>query len=668
MNKYLLISILFIFSNNILFSQDLPKGMTEEEKILWQTYQPPVSIESSNPPPGPVRTMAEWEEQQGIVVTWQTTNYYPILRQTITAAQQEGLVFIICADSNSVKSNLTSNSVSLHNVRFLQTPSNSIWVRDYGPWTVYSSVTDTHRIIDWVYNRPRPADDVTPVFVANYLGLPIHQTTVEPNRFIATGGNFMVDGHGTGFSSKLVLNENPGKTESEINLIMNKYMGIDRYIKMENLPYDGIHHIDMHMKLLDEETLMVGEYPPGVADGPYIEANLQYVLNNFLSCFDRPFKVVRVVMPPDQFNRYPPTGYYRTFTNSTIINKTVVVPTYELQYDTTALRIYREAMPGYNVVGINCNTIIPASGAIHCITKEVGVDEPVFISHPKMKPLIFTAGPYEVKAFIKSKTGIANASVYFTTDTSAGFQQVPMTMTAQDTFAAFVNVPPGQTGYYYISASSNSGRTIAKPIVGALGPYHFKVDESVPVELTGFYSFNKGHYISLTWITASELNNKGFEIQRSSSASSAREWETLAFVPGRGTTTEFSYYNYDDNTVTAGKYSYRLKQIDYNGTFSYSDEVFAEIYPFEFALYQNYPNPFNPSTVIKYEIGSRQFVSLKIYDLLGNEISTLVNETKDPGVYEVRFDASYNKLSSGIYMYKLTSGAFSATKKLIFVK
>ncbi len=371
--------------------------MTPEEQKIWNNYIPPVNPMFTNPPAGPVRTMAEWEELQGIMITW--TSYSSILRQIVDYAQEEGLVYIVCSDSNSVKSYLTSGGVPLVNLKFLLTSFNSVWCRDYGPWTVYKDDVDSLKIIDWIYNRPRPQDDVVPVFFANYLNVPIYQTTSSPYDLVATGGNFMTDGHGTGFSSKLILNENSSKTEAEIDTIMNLYMGLNRYIKMNTLPYDGIHHIDMHIKLLDEETLLVGQYPPEVADGPQIEANLQYILNNFKDCYGRDFKVVRIPMPPDASGHYPDQGGdYRTYTNSVIINKTVIIPTYDYQYDTTAFRIYREAMPGYNIVGINSNTIIPALGAIHCITKEVGVFNPVWISHPKIDGIVNVAGPYEIDA------------------------------------------------------------------------------------------------------------------------------------------------------------------------------------------------------------------------------------------------------------------------------
>ncbi len=475
----LTLTILFLFlAAQNFYTQDLPHRMTEEESVLWQNYDYPANPLFTDPPAFPVRGMAEWEELQGVIITW--TSFQSILRQIVDYAQEEAKVFIICGDSNSVKNYLQSGGVPLFNIEYLITSYNSIWVRDYGPWTAYTNDVDTLNMIDWIYNRPRPLDDVTPVFFANYVHVPIYQTTTAPYDLIHTGGNLMIDGHGTAFSSKLVLNENSNKSETQIDEIMNLYLGINRYIKMDNLPYDVIHHIDMHIKLLDEETLLVGQYPPGVADGPQIEANLQYVINNFQTCFGRPFKVVRIPMPPDQNGQYPPSGQYRTYTNSMIVNKTVIVPTYELQYDTTALRIYREAMPGYNVVGINCNSIIGSLGAIHCIMKEVGVAEPIWISHAKMDSVIFEADSIAINAVIKTQSGIADASIYWTTDTTLGFTTSTMQFVSEDTAVGYIPAQNDSTVvYYYISANSNDGRTVAKPLVAPAGFYKFLIENSV---------------------------------------------------------------------------------------------------------------------------------------------------------------------------------------------
>lgn len=212
---------------------------------------------------------------------------------------------------------------------------------------------------------------------------------------------------------------------------------------------------------------------------------------------------------------------------------------------------------------------------------------------------------------------------------------------------------------------------------GRLNVYNAVMEISspiVPVELVSFsYNLLNGS-VNLNWITATEINNRGFEIERARLLSSNYEWtswESIGFVPGFGTTTEPKSYSFSDNEVSDGIYSYRLKQIDMNGQYEYSDAIEIDITtPNKFSLKQNYPNPFNPKTSIRYTIGSKQFVTLKVYDILGNEIATLVNEEKPAGEYEVEFSPESNiKYSaSGIYFYKLTAGIFSETKKMILAK
>ena len=192
------------------------------------------------------------------------------------------------------------------------------------------------------------------------------------------------------------------------------------------------------------------------------------------------------------------------------------------------------------------------------------------------------------------------------------------------------------------------------------------------VELLSFSADVVVKEIHLNWITATEENNRGFEVGKfkgQSSKDKAKDevWETVGFVKGKGTSTELNYYSFKDENLYPGKYFYRLKQIDFDGSFEYSNEIEVEIgMPDEFVLYQNYPNPFNPTTKIKFTIPDFGFTTLKIYDVLGNEIATLVNEEKSPGNYSVEFNAG--KLASGVYIYTLKAGAFRGTKKLVLLK
>jgi len=194
-------------------------------------------------------------------------------------------------------------------------------------------------------------------------------------------------------------------------------------------------------------------------------------------------------------------------------------------------------------------------------------------------------------------------------------------------------------------------------------------DSVVPVELTSFTANVNGTNVILIWSTASETNNYGFVIERKDSGKRSRniEWITIGFINGSGTTTETRSYSFEDENLSAGTYQYRLKQIDMDGTFEYLSEAEAEISSLkDFSLEQNYPNPFNPTTIIRYSIPSEEFVSLVIYNLIGEQLFTLVDEVKQAGVYEINFDAS--RLASGTYIYRIEAGVFNMVEKMILIK
>jgi hypothetical protein len=190
------------------------------------------------------------------------------------------------------------------------------------------------------------------------------------------------------------------------------------------------------------------------------------------------------------------------------------------------------------------------------------------------------------------------------------------------------------------------------------------LDTTVPVELSSFTANVIEKSVQLNWTTITEKNNSGFEIQRKIESS---DWETLGFIAGRGTTTEPSNYSYSDQVKLSGNYEYRLKQIDYDGTFEFSDIVEIEVSPvYEYQLAQNYPNPFNPSTLISFTIAQRSNVILSVFNILGEQVATLINETKEAGNYQVEFNAS--NLPSGMYVYRIEAGNFVSTKKMMLLK
>ena len=489
MNRTIFFILFTLFTINIFGQEEmLPIWMTSEEQKLIPAYKESLTHKeiTTLPVGSEIRTPGQWEEVQAVCITW--TGFPSIHRQLVSAIQQECEVWIICFDSNAVKNDITANGGSLNNTRYFQQSFNSIWMRDYGPNSVYLAGVDSLVFVDWIYNRPRPLDNAAPIGIGAQMNIPTYTTATAPNDLVHTGGNFMADGFGTGFSSNLVNDENApgatytvsGHTPLEVDQLMNSYQGIDNYIKMSNLPYDGIHHIDMHMKLLNEETLLIGEFPAGTSDGPQIEQNIQYIQNNFVSAFGTPYKIVRVPMPPSTGGAYAPNASYRTYTNNVIVNKSIIVPTYRTEYDTTALRIIQEAMPGYNVVGIDVDNsgsnLISQGGALHCITKEVASSDPLLISHQNLPDTWETVNPYVVNALIRHKSGIASATLYYKTSLTGAYSSVPMTFISGNTFSASIpGQPEGTRVYYYIQAQSNSGKQQVRPMPAPDGYFTFLV-------------------------------------------------------------------------------------------------------------------------------------------------------------------------------------------------
>ena len=196
-------------------------------------------------------------------------------------------------------------------------------------------------------------------------------------------------------------------------------------------------------------------------------------------------------------------------------------------------------------------------------------------------------------------------------------------------------------------------------------PIKMTVTNVIPVELATFTAAKKQDAVMLQWQTASETNNSGFAIERISIPN--LNWVEIGFVSGSGTTTEPKLYSFRDEKVSSGTYIYRLKQIDFDGTVSYSSEIEIEVHgPAEFALFQNYPNPFNPITIIKFALPEKTNLELAVYNSLGEKVAGVFNGELGEGYHEIEFSAA--SLSSGIYFYRIECEKFVSVKKMILIK
>jgi len=240
-----------------------------------------------------------------------------------------------------------------------------------------------------------------------------------------------------------------------------------------------------------------------------------------------------------------------------------------------------------------------------------------------------------------------------------------------------VNLKKAYWNYQLISYGGGEGMHNAKFSIDVLMKTYAALGGVIPVELLGFTAEMSNGLVALNWETATETNNRGFEIQRKTGN---YNWQTVGFVSGKGTTTQMSNYSYIDNPVGVinyAKITYRLKQLDYDGKANYSKEINVEFTgaPKNFSLDQNYPNPFNPATVIRYAVPTESKVKVIVYNLSGEVVKELVNQVQSAGFHESTFNTNSGiNLSSGIYFYSIEAtplngnNSFRQTKKMILLK
>ena len=368
----ILFTLIIIVSG--LAAQTLPHSLTEEERTRLHLIG--IGRQVTDPPEYIQYAPAEFDSVSGILFSWQA--FSTLLTGLVKEVAENDTAWIIVSgttEENSVSATLNSNNVNMNNVVFHTAQTNSVWIRDYGPWWIYNDMGE-RAVIDLVYNRPRPLDDAFPETFAGLYDMDFFGTDLTQ-----AGGNMLLDGKGAVIVSNIIFDDSEGfdptLTQAELEETMLDYFGVHKVIVVPHLEYDGTGHVDMFVKIINDTTIIVGEYasaPAGAGNNYAITNSVASQLAAETNGAGRPFTIERMLMPPYS------GGVTYTYINSLIVNRKVLVPVFGFSTDQDALDQYETLMPGYEAIGFDCNDIITSNGAIHCIAMKVpaaGVVDPI---------------------------------------------------------------------------------------------------------------------------------------------------------------------------------------------------------------------------------------------------------------------------------------------------
>lgn len=344
----------------------------------WQRYlaQQIASGHGALPHGRIVCAPGEFDPVDRVCFAWR--GHTALLKKLIhEVADNTRVCLAVAEDAEAVGEELKAAGCNMANIEIVHAAINTVWIRDYAPWTVYTRDGDC-ALVDFVYNRPRPLDDRFADVMAGHCRLPLYRC-----RLVLPGGNLLLDGCGGALLSDMVFDARQGSDphlcENDVARYLQDYLNCHTVHLLEKMQHDGTGHLDMFCKLVSRRHVLVGEYSsPGAGAGDnydILNRNARR-LAKLKNGRGESFLVTRIPMPAYDGSTY-------SYTNSLLINDKVLLPVYGKPEDATAVRIYRELLPGHRVVAIDCRDIIASNGAIHCVTQLVMAD-PLSIRHQQM--------------------------------------------------------------------------------------------------------------------------------------------------------------------------------------------------------------------------------------------------------------------------------------------
>lgn len=627
-------------------------------------------FQPTDPPAGIVRQTSEFEQMEGVLVR------YPlgIPVSAVAEMSEDTKVYTVVSSGSqtSCENQYQNNGVNMANCEFINAPTDSWWIRDYGPWFI--SHDNQVELVDFPYNRPRPLDDEIPIVVANYLGINYYGMEIE-----TAGGNYMCDGNYIGASTDLIYEENTNLTANQIDQLVLDFLGIQEYLVTLDPLDDYIKHIDCWGKFLDVDKVLIGQVP----ETDYRYADFEFIANFFenqQTAWGNNFQVFRVYTPGGN----PATPY----TNSLILNKKVFVPITGSQWDDEAIATYEAAMPGYEIVSVQSGGWYNTD-ALHCRTRGVADRDMLYILHQPLLGDQDYQDAYTIEAEIIPFSGEAlddNYLLLFYRLDGGNFIPVPLTSSGGNTYSADIpGQPEGTLIEYYIHAEDITGKSSDHPIIGEFEPHDFTVvNQPVPAELvvdpTAITIELPQNTVDVTLL---ELSNIGGMLL-TYSLDEQVDWLTLD--PTSGTlvagSEEDIVLTFDTNDLVAGEYTCDITITDdreetivpVNLTVS-ATSVNGSVISNTTELLGNYPNPFNPTTTIKFNLENKAKINLGIYNIKGQKVKTLIDEERKAGLHQISWnglDDNGNSVSSGVYYTILDIHEegidYTSVKKVILLK
>jgi agmatine/peptidylarginine deiminase len=430
----------------------------------------------------------EFAPQQGLLLTW---DYHP-QRNVITAAiaravQPSATVWVIYypgqapMDTTEIRTYLRDHLVPDENVHLIPGWTETLWIRDYGPFAGYENTANRsmqRQIIDAGYsNYNRPNDDAIPTQIGNLWNIPVNDMLLQ-----FEGGNLLTDGLGRGWSSTRIFSQNPNLSPSEVKAMMEQYFGLDEMMYLEALTHSGGGiwcHVDMFMKIIDSETILMSQLPDHVPDYALLESFVD-TLGKITNSNGIPYKIIRIPAPPKADGTWATTqnDEMRTYTNSIIINDVVVIPSYDLpDYDSAAINIYRSAMPGYRLVMIDSRELTPLHGALHCISKEITPENLLHFNHQKIAGLQTFQDTLTISTRLFASVSPDSVFVFYRNDVISDFIKMPMFSSGDFYTTTLTNLHPTDTMQYYLLAKGG-GAVVTQPMPAPRSYYTFWFDPS----------------------------------------------------------------------------------------------------------------------------------------------------------------------------------------------